>query len=220
VNGLTGRPTRPHNIRLRAPWRVLRAGSLGHCSMDTYTIDQFCSRWIDKAQSYQSNELEDLFDRFFTLFVAYNRFYSAASELHRAAIDERQAKMLQGDRREATTVMARLIKQSRFSNAANENQEISTACHTIAALLENRQFFLHSFRGTNEPDLAKDAKLADGLHRQSLLADLECLYQIRCNIFHGEKEFAPRQAQLLIPAVILLEAILPLSREALHEASL
>lgn len=187
--------------------------------MNIYAIDQFCSRWIDKAQSYQSNQLEDLFDRFFTLFVAYNRFYSAAAELHRATIDERQAKKFQGDRREATTVMASLIRQSRFSDAANKNQEISAACHTIATLLDNHQFFLHSFRGTNEPDLARDAKLAEGLHRQSLFATLECLYQIRCNIFHGEKEFAPRQAELLIPAVTLLEAIVPLSREALHEAA-
>lgn len=188
--------------------------------MDTYAIERFCERWIDKADAYRSNDLEDLFDRFFTLFVAYNRFYSAAAELHRATLDPRQAQLLLGDRREATTVMARLIRQSRFANAMNETPAIAAACQTISTLLHNHHFFLHSIRGTKEPDLARDAKLAYGLGKHSLMSVLECLYQIRCNIFHGEKEFAPRQAELLAPAITLLEAIVSLSRGALHDAAL
>lgn len=188
--------------------------------MDTYAIERFCQRWIDKADAYRSNDLEDLFDRFFTLFVAYNRFYSAAAEMHRATIDPRQAQLLQGDRREATAVMARLIRQSRFDDAMNENPAIAAACQSMSKLLKNHRFFLHSVRGTREPDLARDAKLADGLSKHSLLSALVCLYQIRCNIFHGEKEFAPRQAELLTPASTLLEAIVLLSRGALHDVAL
>lgn len=187
--------------------------------MDTYTIERFCDRWIGKAEAYRSNDLEDLFDRFFTLFVAYNRFYSAAAEMYRKTLDARQATMRQGDRQEATTIMARLIGQPRLSDAIQETPAVGYSCEIIAGLLENRQFFLHSDRGTKEPDLARDAKLADGLRKRTVLAVLQCLYQIRCNIFHGEKEFAPRQAQLLIPAITLLEAIVGLSREVLHEAA-
>lgn len=187
--------------------------------MDIYAIERFCERWIDKADAYRSNNLEDLFDRFFTLFVAYNRFYSAAAELHRSGMEPRQAQFLQGDRKEATTIMARLIRQSRFDGAMTD-PTIATACQTIATLLQERRFFLHSIRGTKEPDLARDAKLADGLSKYSLLSVLECLYQIRCNIFHGEKEFAPRQSELLAPAITLLEAIVSLSSVALHDAAL
>lgn len=188
--------------------------------MNTDAIERFCKRWIDKAGAYRSNNLEDLFDRFFTLFVAYNRFYSAAAELHRATIEPRQAQFLQGDRKEATTVMARLIRQSRFADAIKENPTIAAACQAISTLLQERRFFLHSVRDTKEPDLARDAKLADGLSKHCLLSVLECLYQIRCNIFHGEKEFAPRQAELLAPAITLLEVIVSLSRGALHDAAL
>jgi hypothetical protein len=187
--------------------------------MDTYAIERFCERWIDKADAYRSNSLEDLFDRFFTLFVAYNRFYSAAADLHRATINPRHALLLQGDRREATNVMSQLIRQSRFADAMNGNPAIATACQDISTLLRERRFFLHSVRGMKEPDRARDSKLADGLHNHSLLSVLECLYQIRCNIFHGEKEFAPRQAELLAPAITLLEAIVSLSRGALHDAA-
>lgn len=186
--------------------------------MDIYAIERFCERWINKADAYRSDGIEDLFDRFFTLFVAYNRFYSAAAELYRATLDPRHAMMLQGDRREATTVMARLISQLRFTDVVNETPAIAAACQAIADLLENHHFFLHTFRGTNEPDLDRDSKLADGLRRHSLLSVLECLYQIRCNIFHREKEFAPRQAELLIPALTLLETIVSMSSWALHDA--
>jgi hypothetical protein len=187
--------------------------------MNIYAIESFCDRWIDKAGAYRLNELEDLFDRFFTLFVAYNRFYSASAELYRVALDPRQAAMLQGDRKEATTVMTRLIRQPRFSDVAQRNSVIADSCEVISELLQNGQFFLHSIRGTRQPDLERDARLAQGLKKHSLSAVLECLYQIRCNIFHGEKEFAPRQARLLIPATVLLEAIVGLSREALREVA-
>jgi hypothetical protein len=186
--------------------------------MDIYAIERFCERWIIKADAYRSDGIEDLFDRFFTLFVAYNRFYSAAAELHRATLDPRHKGMLQGDRKEATTVMARLIRQSRFTDFVNETPAIAAACQAISELLQNHHFFLHTFRGTNDPDLERDSKLADGLRKHSLLSVLECLYQIRCNIFHGEKEFAPRQAELLVPALTLLETIVSTSSRALHDA--
>ncbi|WP_134044366.1 hypothetical protein [Paraburkholderia caballeronis] len=187
--------------------------------MDIYPIEIFCDRWISKADIYRSDSLEDLFDRFFTLFVAYNRLYSASAELHRATLDPRKVPMLQGDRREATTIMAQLIQQPRFSDIVQENSVIADSCKSISELLLNRQFFLHSVRGTGKPDHARDERLAEELQRHRILAVLECLYQIRCNIFHGEKEFAPRQAQLLAPATVLLEAIVKLGRSVLREVA-
>lgn len=184
--------------------------------MDIDAIERFCNRWIQKAEACQGDDLENLFDRFFTLFVAYNHLYSAAAELYRATFDLKHRVMLQGDRREATTVMARLIGQPRFSNVVRDVPAVAASVRSIAVLLQHHQFFLHSVRFAKGPDLARDMRLADGLSKHSLLAVLECLYQIRCNIFHGEKEFAPRQAELLIPANILLESILPLSKIALR----
>ncbi len=187
--------------------------------MDIFQIEIFCDRWISKANAYRSDNLEDLFDRFFTLFVAYNRLYSASAELYRTTLDSRQEIIFRGDRREATTVMARLIQQSRFADVVRRNPVIANSCTTISELLLNRQFFLHSARSTREPDHARDARVAEGLQRHSILAVLECLYQIRCNIFHGEKEFAPRQARLLVPAIALLEVIVQLGRNVLREVA-
>lgn len=185
--------------------------------MDIHQIEHFCDRWIEKASAYSTDSLDDLFDRYFTLFVAYNRIYSASAELYRSRINESQARMLQGDRREATAIMERFILPSRFSRLAAERSEISDACERISNLLNERRFFLHTNRQTKEPDWGRDQRLSTGLHNLNLMATLECLYQIRCNIFHGEKEFSHRQAELLIPAITLLESVVQLSREVLRE---
>lgn len=189
-------------------------------TMDIHSIDRFCERWINKAEAYRSEDLEDLFDRFFTLFVAFNRIYSAAAEMRRDGLPPHLANKLRGDRQEATAVMARLITQARFTDAIGRQPTIADACQAISMLLQDHRFFLHSFRHIGRPDLARDTRLADGLRACGLMAVLECLYQIRCNIFHGEKEFAPRQAELLIPANILLETIVSLSRETLRNTAL
>ena len=39
-------------------------------------LQNFYTRWLWKAEEYQSDNLQDCFDRFFTLFVAYNRLYA------------------------------------------------------------------------------------------------------------------------------------------------
>lgn len=186
--------------------------------MDIYAIERFSQRWIDKAASYHDEDLDDLFDKFFTLFVAYGRLYSAAAELLRSRANRKEVAMFRGDRNEATHVMALFIQQPRFSHLVANRPELANSCATIARLLHQRTFFLHTARGSNNPDWARDHKLSEGLSNLSLKSVLDCLYQIRCNIFHGEKEFAPRQAELLSPAITLLESVVHLSREVLRES--
>ena len=36
----------------------------------------FCERWLMKAAEYDENTLIDVFDKFFSTFVAFNRLYS------------------------------------------------------------------------------------------------------------------------------------------------
>ncbi|WP_186038789.1 hypothetical protein [Burkholderia gladioli] len=185
--------------------------------MDTYAINSFCERWVRKASNYESGDLEDLFDRFFTLFVPFNRFYSACAELYRAPLPPFAARRFTGDRNEATEVMARLIPQGRFDEIIADDLSVGEACECIARLLEQRRFYLHSVRESREPDYARDLELAAGLRRHSVRQVLQCLYQIRCNIFHGEKEFSPRQSELLVPANVLLAVVVELSRDAFQE---
>lgn len=138
--------------------------------MDIYEIEEFCDRWLDKADRYQTDALEDLFDKFYTLFVPYNRLYSTAAMLYRSTMEERERRQHFGDRREATTIMAILIRPSRFSETISNNPELLISCRTISTLLQEHQLFLHTIRSTREPDLARDVRLADGLDTGRLLS--------------------------------------------------
>lgn len=184
--------------------------------MDIYLIEGFCERWLDKANLYQADRIDDLFDKFFTLFVVYNRLYSASAELHRATLDIKTARMLRGDRREATEAMHQIFRKMSICDALRNEPALAAACIELSDSLVSNRFFLHTIPGTKEPDLAKDKMHAARLRNCSLLTVLECLYQIRCNIFHGEKELAPQQAEILVPAITLLEAVVSMSRKALH----
>src|SRR5437016_5354896 len=62
---------------------------------------KFCQRWLQKAASYDPAKLEDAFDKFFTLFVAFNRLYFHAAQVSGQA--ER------GDRRMATRLFPGVI---------------------------------------------------------------------------------------------------------------
>ena len=44
--------------------------------MISQELENFYIRWLQKADEYQNESLQDCFDRFFTLFVAYNRLYA------------------------------------------------------------------------------------------------------------------------------------------------
>ncbi len=42
-------------------------------------IQSFCENWIAKANAYENDNLQHVFDKFFTLFVVYNRLYVEAT---------------------------------------------------------------------------------------------------------------------------------------------
>ena len=48
-----------------------------------------CQRWREKAQQYDTEDTHQLFDKFFSLYVAYNALYAeTAAYLHRKAINQ------------------------------------------------------------------------------------------------------------------------------------
>lgn len=185
--------------------------------IDIYAVECFCDRWMQKADQCRTDELAGLFDRFYTLYVVFNRIYSTSAFFYRNRGGEAWRMRFSGDRTEATEVMANAIGQKRFSSALSDRNDARAACYSIHQLLLERRFFLHSKRNSPEPDYDRDLRLAQRLRKEELKAVLECLYQIRCNIFHGQKEFVERQADLLNPAIVLLSLTIKLSRVAMRE---
>jgi hypothetical protein len=68
---------------------------------------------------------------------------------------------------------------------------------------------------------AKDRQLLTALEsrsrNQKAKAVLETLYSIRCNMFHGQKDFQLHQLALLRPAILLLESTTDVLHQALEQ---
>lgn len=164
----------------------------------------FCLRWLKKASRCSPDRLDEAFDRFFTLFVAYNRLYSQLGEV--AARPER------GDHAQATRVYADIVGRDQLWTdllTARLDEDLAT----IAAMIGPLGSFNITFdRASNSPDTVADARLsADLLHGAPparVDAILELLYQVRCNLFHGRKGFEARQLELLQPCTRCLRSVI------------
>ncbi len=168
---------------------------------------EFCKHWLQKAKNYDSHapnsELQDAFDKFFTLFVAFNRLY-----LYTAVVAQ-QPKAREW--RKVQRIFPEIVGHDRLWRAVNrpQNGDVDTLRRLIGP---NGSFWLISGDDPNRPDQAANDDLHRRLGNQSscvaLEALLQYLYKVRCNMFHGTKGFHHEQLQILEPCNRCLERIL------------
>ncbi len=176
------------------------------------SIKQFCMRWSDKADKYTEKTTEDVFDRFFSLFVAYNTLYSEITIM----LEKKNMHKGTGDRVSATQNVPKYIGQAiLFDKLKNLSGDIDK----IVNLIKNGTFYISTKRDNITPDTAKDNKYIDNIENinsaQNLAnktkfneAVLSLIYGVRCNMFHGKKGFDPIQKELLIPMNNILEMLI------------
>lgn len=177
--------------------------------MISVELRDFCSRWQNKAESHNSNNLQGCFDRFFTLFVIYNRLYSELAVFyvksnpnkHRYPSDGWAAK---------TNVQNYLGARYILRNLESEPFCLE-ALEEIINVLESGVFIIkiEPFSGKIKSDA--NSKLIENLKSDiscvRVHAILDVIYSIRCNMFHGQKDYESVQMNLLNPASVLLERI-------------
>ncbi|GAA3941626.1 hypothetical protein GO495_09070 [Chitinophaga oryziterrae] len=80
--------------------------------------------------------------------------------------------------------------------------------------LPDRKPYFNIDLDKGKPQPKKDKELIEGLTSADdnikILALMKTLYSIRCNIVHGEKGLHQYQEILLLPAIQLLRALVPL----------
>ena len=174
----------------------------------SHQLRNFCDSWRGKAAAYSLDDHGDAFDRFFTSYVVFNRLYAEAT--HRLA---RRGAVRLGDSfpdsRAARDYVIQYCNAAVLTQAWERNPATAEAIHRIAEHLRERRFALKldPVTGQRRPD--KDRVLAAALESrgrgQRAKGVLEALYAIRCNMFHGQKDFDVAQLALLRPAILLLE---------------
>jgi hypothetical protein len=200
---------------------------MSHLPINTTAFQEFANRWIAKSSRYRGQTLSNSFDKFFTLFVVYNRAYDEAARFvlvthpqvfyrkgfslssGRVGANSTQKKLYVsrlGDRVKATDGVAAFCGKSLQSEVFT-NDVIVQALKELESLVLDRRFYFFFDRDTGIPNPELDLKALRGMRRGIVIDTLEVIYQIRCNLFHGQKEFEQEQLAVLRPVNDILDAV-------------
>lgn len=175
-------------------------------SLTDYDIEyliKFCERWKGKiAQETLDDNLAHYFDHFFSAYVIFNAIYSGVCNGS-------------GDRDNATNKIISFIglKTVNQQIIASHNKEINEVLNL---------FDVFTFCGKPVPknnrddqhlklELESEDKKAHGL--------FWLIYEIRCNLFHGTKQYQYIQIRLLGPLCKILDTINDVLIEKLKQSS-
>ena len=178
----------------------------------------FYRRWMEKADRHGRDNLSDYFDKYFSLFVAFNRLYAEATFILARKGEPRLARRTSfPDAEAAKTYVLKYIGSKYFLEKLERNQEARPALETLKGLISNHRFNIKLNMVTGERQPEKDQELLKKLKSQGFNqkaeAVLDLLYSVRCNMFHGHKGFQEVQVELLKPASCVLKA----TNEILYE---
>jgi hypothetical protein len=177
-------------------------------------------RWLQKARRLDATKVATCFDKFYTLFVAFNMLYVEATFLL-AQRDQgfgadltRRMQNNQGfpDAEGATSYLVRYLGARAITQIIDADPTTVQALRTIRDHIRDRNFHikLHPVTGDIRDDeddqLLTRLESANSNTRASAI--LETIYSVRCNVFHGRKDFDPVQLDLLQPVITILEKIM------------
>lgn len=212
-------------------------------SVNTRQLDIFCDSWLRKAKSYERpfsgrflnharrpatvncvegvEPLSRSFDRFTSLFVVYNRIYTEAGKLliRRGLVRPHPRKRYAPppDRESATSHILTFYGEAELRDEISADRKCQAAVGNFVRLIREGHFYLHEDYVTGLPDTARDLRLAEEAGTYSPQAILSLIYQARCNLFHGEKEFDEGQRVLLNNMSVALEFIVRRTLAKLRE---
>ena len=156
--------------------------------------DSFILRLNQKAESYTHNEgiLSSVFDEFVTRFIVFNLLYKfCAEELSYSSKTWEKTKAV-----EAVYITLK-------SKSIALMHAISPYIKTMYDAIIKNHFTIDN---TNQDD-----KILKGMSssndEEKLKSTLTCLYKLRCNLIHGDKEYMEEQRTILTAANKCLEIL-------------
>lgn len=172
----------------------------------------FCDNWLAKADSYSGDTLNDFYNKAFSLFAVYNRLYGEATfTLARAKTIKLPKDKPFPDSKGAKEYGPQFIGFEALLKELEDDSVSKSAIASLIALIESKQFNIKLSMPFGEPQRKKDEKLLDDLkspdNKTRVLAIMDFLYSVRCNMVHGNKRFDPVQLEVLRPVTTLYRKI-------------
>jgi len=150
-------------------------------------------RWFEKAQrNSNQDDIEEVMDKFFSLYVSYNAIYSQLGS---------------GDRNCATTKMGEYLEREDIRILDNCKNDIKELIKPI----EEGSFYIYGNESTL--DYKNDEQILEKINEfinddiRNYKSVLNFIYGLRCNMFHGSKDIIAEQKSLLNPANKVLEKL-------------
>ncbi|QCW99000.1 hypothetical protein FGM00_02285 [Aggregatimonas sangjinii] len=180
----------------------------------TQETKDYIETWTKKISSHTGNDLATLFDKYTALFTLYNRLYNESfkqmrdnNQLSKTRYsDFEKATNLVVDFNSANEIIDRLKKRDNFDDIA-----------TIADLIRKDIFHINLANGMSQKDI--DLELMQNLENKEPIIKAQgavsTIYNVRCNMQHGEKHFEEHQRMLLEPLIRILDSIVELQIEKL-----
>jgi hypothetical protein len=201
--------------------------------INVHELEAFCTSWLRKAKIYKrpipfyratgtsqkngdrtasaaAEHLARSFDRFTTLYVVFDRICMEADKIliRRGLVRPPRKKFAPlPTGKSVTEYIVVFCGESDLRYAITRDSRCRNAIDNLTRLIRSGHIYLHEDYTTGSPDLDEDRKLVDEVRSYKPQAILSLLYQIRCNLFHGEKEFDESQRELLDNSSLILEFI-------------
>ena len=158
------------------------------------------------------NHLNELYDKFTTLYTIYNRLYNEAHYVLK--LKNSLEKIRYSDRAKATEIVVSFLgAKSIIDKVTIEHGQRDI--DSVRTLLANGIFYINTSDG--KPDEATDKDLLGNLISPSSevrsKAILSLIYNVRCNLIHGYKNFEEIQRLVIEPVANLLQKIIELLKE-------
>ena len=157
-------------------------------------VSSFVKRWKNKVSKKTKNEKTYVFDIFISQYIIYSSLVNVIKPIQYKT---------KTDREYCTRQMSDFLLEN-LDDVDGFLFSLDSNAKALAEVIETHRFSVLSQNG-DDPFLIINWKEDD--KRIRILSLLETLYFLRCNLFHGAKEFADNQIALLTPAVKALEII-------------
>lgn len=175
----------------------------------------FIENWNVKLSEIKNEEdsLKELYDKFVTMFTIYNRYYNEAYYI--LETNNQLQKPRYSDYEKATTIVMTFLGSQTILDTLlkNGNQNDIDACLDLIGKVFNINLANGDPQEETDKQLIINLKSADTEIKTK--AVLSLIYNVRCNIIHGYKDFQEHQRLLVEPLINILTSIIGLFKSKL-----
>ncbi len=180
----------------------------------TQETKEYIESWTKKISNYKEDDLGTVFDKYTALFTLYNRLYNESFKEMKTK--NLLTKSRYSDFDKATKLVVEFNSAKDIIDRLEKNGNIDDIIG-IADLIRKDIFHINLADGISQKDI--DLMLMNNLESddQNIKAQaaVSTIYNVRCNMLHGEKHFEEHQRMLLEPLIRILETIVELQIEKL-----